>query len=183
PGLVGLGVNPALRIFKREDVDFCGVSKNAVPKPNRNHVPKPNGCGSLGVKIGSNYLPIGEMTKCCDTHDICYDTCNKDKEICDVDFKRCLYKYCDSYEKAIGGTAVVKATNKQQATSNDQLHIQSRVDRGTCKGAAKMLFTGTLTLGCKAYLDAQKEACFCPFYGWKDKKKSKYSHGADYNEL
>ncbi|KAJ8959756.1 hypothetical protein NQ314_006185 [Rhamnusium bicolor] len=42
-----------------------------------------------------------------------------------------------------------------------------------CKGAAKMLFTGTLTLGCKSYLDAQKDACFCPSYGWKDKKKIK----------
>lgn len=31
-----------------------------------------------------------------------------------------------------------------------------------CKGAAKLLFTGTLTLGCKSYLDAQKNACYCP---------------------
>lgn len=30
-----------------------------------------------------------------------------------------------------------------------------------CKGAAKMLFTGTLTLGCKSYQDAQTEACYC----------------------
>lgn len=30
-----------------------------------------------------------------------------------------------------------------------------------CKGAAKLLFTGTLTLGCKPYLDAQKNACYC----------------------
>lgn len=31
-----------------------------------------------------------------------------------------------------------------------------------CKGAAKLLFTGTLTLGCKSYLDAQKNSCHCP---------------------
>lgn len=31
-----------------------------------------------------------------------------------------------------------------------------------CKGGAKLLFTGTLTLGCKSYLDAQKNACYCP---------------------
>jgi secretory phospholipase A2 len=43
-----------------------------------------------------------------------------------------------------------------------------------------MLFTGTLTLGCKAYIDAQKKACYCapaPAYGWKDKKNYKYTRG------
>lgn len=28
-----------------------------------------------------------------------------------------------------------------------------------------MLFTGTLTLGCRSYLDAQKTACYCPSGG------------------
>lgn len=103
------------------------------------------------------------MSNCCDEHDICYDTCNSDKELCDLDFKRCLYKvnikfnlliqyininsdvlldqYCDTYEKsAVGGDMMVKG----------------------CKGAAKMLFTGTLTLGCRSYLDAQAKSCYCP---------------------
>lgn len=31
-----------------------------------------------------------------------------------------------------------------------------------CKAAAKMLFTGTLTLGCKSYLDSQQRTCYCP---------------------
>lgn len=79
-----------------------------APKPNRNHVPKADGCGSLGLKIDSEYLPVGEMTKCCNDHDICYDTCNKNKEACDIEFKRCLYKYCDSYEKSLGGKTMVK---------------------------------------------------------------------------
>lgn len=48
------------------------------------------------------------MTKCCDQHDICYDTCNNDKEVCDMEFKRCLYRYCDNYERNIGGVTVVK---------------------------------------------------------------------------
>lgn len=80
------------------------------------------------------------MEECCNAHDICYDTCNSDKELCDLDFKRCLYKYCDSYEKSVVTDLVVKG----------------------CKGAAKMLFTGTLTLGCKSYLDSQARACYCP---------------------
>lgn len=44
-----------------------------------------------------------------------------------------------------------------------------------CKGAAKLLFTGTITLGCKAYIDAQTRACYCP-PGRKD-KKYKYTRG------
>lgn len=46
-----------------------------------------------------------------------------------------------------------------------------------CKAAAKMLFTGTLTLGCKSYIDSQTEACYCasskPTY-----KKKKFTTGA-----
>lgn len=85
----------------------------ATPKPNKNHIPKSDGCGSLGLKIDHQYLPIGEMTKCCDLHDICYDTCNNDKEICDMEFKRCLYRYCESYEKSVGGSTVVKSNMTQ----------------------------------------------------------------------
>lgn len=80
------------------------------------------------------------MAKCCDAHDICYDTCNSDKELCDLDFKRCLYKYCDSFEKGPAGDVLIKG----------------------CKAASKMLFTGSMTLGCKSYRDAQQRACFCP---------------------
>jgi secretory phospholipase A2 len=107
---------------------------------NKLHVPSSDGCGSLGMKIDSDYLPAPEMANCCNAHDICYDTCNSDKELCDLDFKRCLYKYCDSFEKSAAGEILIKG----------------------CKAAAKMLFTGTMTLGCKAYLDAQERACFCP---------------------
>ncbi|KAG7312361.1 hypothetical protein JYU34_001850 [Plutella xylostella] len=122
------------------------------PVRNRNHIPKSDGCGSLGFQISSEYLPLEEMTKCCDAHDICYDTCNSGKEVCDLDFKRCLYNYCDSYKStSIGRDTIIKG----------------------CKGAAKLLFTGTLTLGCKSYLDAQKNACYCP----PAKKYKKYTTG------
>lgn len=79
------------------------------------------------------------MESCCNIHDICYDTCNKDKELCDIEFKRCLYNYCDTHEKSTIGTVVAKG----------------------CKAAAKMLFTGTMTLGCRSYLDSQERACYC----------------------
>lgn len=77
-----------------------------MPQRNKHHTPKSDGCGSLGLHIDSEYLPIAEMTKCCDSHDICYDTCNSDKELCDIEFKRCLYKYCDTYEETVGDLVV-----------------------------------------------------------------------------
>lgn len=128
---------------------------------NKLHTPTSDGCGSMGMKIDSEYLPSAEMARCCDAHDICYDTCNSDKELCDLDFKRCLYKFCDTFEKSTAGDVLIKG----------------------CKAAAKMLFTGTMTLGCKSYLDAQQRACFCPapntgkngkFNGKKSKDKKNY---------
>lgn len=81
------------------------------PKPNRNHKPTANGCGALGMKINSEYLPVNAMTKCCDQHDICYDICGNDKETCDVEFRKCLYKYCESYEKYLGGGTMMKGNS------------------------------------------------------------------------
>lgn len=52
------------------------------------------------------------MEVCCNAHDVCYDTCNSDKELCDLDFKRCLYKYCDEYEKNVVGELVVKGKKR-----------------------------------------------------------------------
>ncbi|XP_055856506.1 group XIIA secretory phospholipase A2 [Episyrphus balteatus] len=107
---------------------------------NKMYTPSSDGCGSLGLSISTEYLPAAEMGACCNEHDICYDTCNSDKELCDLDFKRCLYRHCETYDKTIASDIVIKS----------------------CKGAAKMLFTGTLTLGCKSFLDAQKRTCYCP---------------------
>lgn len=79
---------------------------------NRNHVPSSNGCGPLGFEIDKQYLPLQEMTSCCDKHDICYDTCNSGKEKCDVDFQRCLYNYCDTHKSmAVAADTVVKGNN------------------------------------------------------------------------
>lgn len=154
-------INDVFNAAVEEDCIFKCQS-GAYPKPNRNHAPSANGCGSLGVKINSEYLPFAAMEECCNAHDICYDTCNKDKEVCDLDFKRCLYRHCNGFADSIGGQTMTKA----------------------CKGAAKMLFTGTLTLGCKSYIDAQTQACYCsPAPGSKDKKKSKYTTGGDRSEL
>lgn len=90
------------------------------------------------------------MTQCCNEHDICYDTCNSAKANCDFEFQRCLFKIC---EKVKGPETILKA----------------------CKAAAKMMFTSTMTLGCKAYLDSQKMACYCA----PDNRKKKFTPGGE----
>lgn len=50
----------------------------------------------LYLQIKLDNLPIKDMTKCCDDHDICYGTCGTNKDSCDLEFKRCLYRICDN---------------------------------------------------------------------------------------
>lgn len=123
--------------YGNTDVVILSLAPRAVQ--NKFYTPVPDGCGSLGLRISTEYLPAAEMEPCCNAHDICYDTCNSDKELCDLDLKRCLYRYCDTYKESIASDLMTKG----------------------CKAAAKMLFTGTLTLGCRAYLDSQQRSCYC----------------------
>nr|CAD7449706.1 unnamed protein product [Timema bartmani] len=136
-------------LLLNEDDQCSSYSQNLLKIRLDDQSPSEEGVKLLSI-ISSEQLPMGEMTKCCDEHDICYDTCNQAKEHCDYEFKNCLYKICDKYEKTVGET-VVK----------------------TCKAAAKMLFTGTITLGCKSYLDSQKQACYCT----PNRKKFSYPGG------
>uniref|UniRef100_A0A8D9EB86 Group XIIA secretory phospholipase A2 n=1 Tax=Cacopsylla melanoneura TaxID=428564 RepID=A0A8D9EB86_9HEMI len=116
------------------------------PVKNKYYEPKPNGCGQEGSQVNmiSQYMSFEELTTCCNEHDICYGTCNKQKETCDFDFRKCLYKICDQLE----GKSVNSPTLET-------------ISKG-CKYAAKTAFTSTMTFGCKYYKAAQAEACFCP---------------------
>lgn len=121
------------------------------------------------------------MATCCDDHDICYDTCNKDKELCDLDFKRCLYSYCDKYEKTtVGGDIILKGMPKQFCI----LFLEKFKLYGSitgCKTAAKMLYTATNTLGCRPYLNAQSNACYCSSTGSSSGKNKNKQKDQTYN--
>jgi len=134
----------------------CPGNSGILPVKNKLHNPSYNGCGALGLNIDYRYLPSADMDDCCNEHDVCYDTCNSDKELCDLDFKRCLFKICDTYDKPVVGDVVVKS----------------------CKAAAKVVVSGAMALGCKSFLDAQEKACYCPTpkqteYPNKDKDRDK----------
>lgn len=42
------------------------------------------------------------MTKCCNHHDRCYDTCGNKKNDCDEQFQSCLSKICRDVQKTLG---------------------------------------------------------------------------------
>ncbi len=44
------------------------------------------------------------LTRCCNRHDLCYDTCGKERHECDEKFKTCVQKSCKAMrdKKEIG---------------------------------------------------------------------------------
>ena len=120
-----------------EECEFV-CRKGLVPRQKPGHVPDANGCGSMNVIFDDSdesYIRIeGDFTECCNEHDVCYDTCGSDKDMCDVRFKKCLYASC-------------KKANSLMATG--------------CKIKAKMAFMAVLGIGCQPFKDAQAEACEC----------------------
>ncbi|NWH68775.1 PG12A phospholipase, partial [Geococcyx californianus] len=81
------------------------------------------------------------MTKCCNRHDRCYDTCGKEKNDCDEEFQSCLSKICRDVQKTLGISESVQA----------------------CKSTVQVLFDAVIHLGCKPYLDSQRAACMCQY--------------------
>ncbi|ESP04645.1 hypothetical protein LOTGIDRAFT_135845 [Lottia gigantea] len=84
-------------------------------------------------------MPV--VTKCCDKHDICYDTCNENKENCDDQFRVCLQQVCRKVKDVFSTDAY---------------------NGNICESTADMMYTGVFGLGCKSFKDSQKNACLCP---------------------
>lgn len=42
------------------------------------------------------------MTKCCNQHDRCYDTCGNQKHDCDEEFQDCLETICRNVQRTLG---------------------------------------------------------------------------------
>ncbi|XP_012583188.1 PREDICTED: group XIIA secretory phospholipase A2 [Condylura cristata] len=100
----------------------------------------PNGCGSplFGVHLN---IGIPSLTKCCNQHDRCYETCGKSKSDCDEGFQYCLAKICRDVQKTLGLAQ----------------HVQA------CETTVELLFDSVIHLGCKPYLDSQRAACRCRY--------------------
>ncbi|KAL9646879.1 hypothetical protein ABK040_013739 [Willaertia magna] len=106
--------------------------------------PKTNGCGpaSLGIVSKAIGKLSGSFTPCCNAHDVCYGTCNKDKEQCDFEFRECMFKVC----------------KRKFGKKNKRRTFKERL----CRIKAKTYFEAVYgKIGCGVYKDSQKEACVC----------------------
>ncbi|XP_071526768.1 uncharacterized protein [Panulirus ornatus] len=106
--------------------------------------PSFNGCGALGLHIRDESLPVSRLTDCCGTHDTCYSaSCGSNKRDCDNKLRTCLFSVCDD-------------------------RTMERGVQQTCRGAAKLLFSGTMALSSQQYSKSQEKlSCRKPQKGWK----------------
>ncbi|XP_055720140.1 group XIIB secretory phospholipase A2-like protein [Salvelinus fontinalis] len=100
--------------------------------------PEPNGCSSnlLGFQFD---IGIPAMTQCCNQLDSCYDTCGSNKYRCDSKYRWCLHAICSDLKKSLGFVSKVKA----------------------CESVADALYNTVWTLGCRSFMNSQREACYC----------------------
>lgn len=117
----------------------CSDGYKPIPRPGYKPSP-PNGCGSplFGFQFD---IGIPSMTRCCNQHDRCYDTCGEEKRDCDEQFQVCLETICRNVQTTLGLDHSVQA----------------------CETAVTLLFDAVMHLGCKPYLDSQRAACICRY--------------------
>ncbi|CAK6432900.1 unnamed protein product [Pipistrellus nathusii] len=135
-------LNAALDLLGGED-GLCQYkcSDGSKPVPRYGFKPSPpNGCGSplFGVQLN---IGIPSLTKCCNHHDRCYETCGESKNDCDEAFQHCLSKICREVQKTLGLAQ----------------HVQA------CETTVELLFDSVIHLGCKPYLDSQRASCWCRY--------------------
>ncbi len=136
------GIQPRYPIA---NLDLC---PNRVPHPG--HTPSFNGCGPengfVKYLIPNRIGPFRnvDFTPACNNHDICYDTCNSVKSVCDTNFFNDLSAQCAA---AYPGTSWYQ-TYMRTACINVDARIFYLAVSQTPTGRA-------------AYEDAQKGACDC----------------------
>ncbi len=132
-----LGVNS-----KRGDWTWAACEESRVPRPG--HRPTSNGCGTKSVKVSDTWPEKGKCAgarakwvQACNRHDVCYGTCQKQKDGCDS-------KFCNALDAAC-----------------DAAFSKSSTCRAKCKSRAADYCAGVKLVGQEAYKRAQKEACLC----------------------
>lgn len=108
------------------------------------HQAQPNGCGPASdpqftAALSKSFPGFVEM---CNNHDICYGTCGKPKALCDNEFWEEMMDYCKSWQK-----------------NSTEFFRQ-------CNSLANIYAAAVKALGCSAYTDAQKQACYCVRSNW-----------------
>ena len=125
---------------------------NRVPDPAQ--IPGYNGCGPDFLTPVLFLIPQGygsaSFTDPCDDHDVCYSTCNSDKDVCDLIFGVGMTDSCtETYQPIIS------------AEEDPVLQKQFNFQYGLCELAANRFYNAVHLLGQFAFDSAQEKACDC----------------------
>ncbi|KAF6032865.1 PLA2G12A [Bugula neritina] len=93
----------------------------------------------LFLQIDLSDLPA--LESCCNSHDICYESCGKSRSECDRVLQQCAKQVC------------VDASNQVLLSGDPAL--------ATCKTLSNMMFETTNFLGCTPFVKGQQAACEC----------------------
>lgn len=138
------------------------------------------------MQIAGDFLPYKELEVCCNSHDICYDTCSVTwhyrREKCDIFFKKCLANICASkhrtgtllcYLSRIWPfkpssdwceTSALDLRNQRRCLRSlllQKIHISYISSSQECNTTVEIMYRFVESFGKNAYDDAQKQACIC----------------------
>src|SRR5262249_11461643 len=100
-------------------------------------------CGGAFTSMFLNHYGSADFTPACDTLDMCYSTCNADKEECDIDFNMNLANICE-------------------ATYGGFFYPGSDItDYVNCVSRIKQYSAAVVKFGTGSYNDAQEDVCSC----------------------
>ena len=133
------GVQPKFEGFSARK---CKDTRTPRPKSEK-YKPTKNGCGSKDFDVPDTWPAKGKgkkanFTSACNKHDVCYGTCNKDKDACDSTFCKNLLKACAE-------------------TWPDPGHPKRR----GCNTEANLYCAGVALAADSDYWNAQSEGCHC----------------------
>ena len=124
----------AVQKYPIQDLASC-PNRVATTNPGYTGNTQGNGCGTVARQFPKRFGKANILSAC-NTHDICYGTCNSDRVACDQAFQANLFAACDA---GYAGTKQLES----------------------CKTLAVFYFVAVVSEGIPAYEDAQKLACDC----------------------
>jgi hypothetical protein len=126
-------------VQQKHPLTSVAACPNRVAHPG--HVPVGNGCGAQGGRQFPDGFGAASFLGCCNTHDVCWGTCNNTQATCDNSFLTCLRASCDAAYPGSGLNAI---------------------KRSTCRGAANSYYAAVSSrFGTPNYEAAQAAACDC----------------------
>ena len=145
--------------FVPNEMDPSGNCGTKIPRPG--YTPTSNGCGPANPGWLNTIIPEGFFASlggynfgpACDAHDICWGTCNADKNACDRAFLVGLKSQCDLWVDQLYGPG--------GAFSWIGPGRLKEMDRRACYADANMYHFAVANGGNSAYQAAQDEACIC----------------------